>query len=93
MNKKQSMKHLMIFAAGIIICSTMVLTSCSDDNPEHVVTWKTFMMELTPYTEIEPYIQKWDDDLMALQAMDLESYKQAACDIFLKLTVSMPLAK
>ena len=28
MNKKQSMKHLMIFTAGIIICSTMVLTSC-----------------------------------------------------------------
>lgn len=56
-------------------------------NPEHVVTWKTLVMEVTPYAEIEPYIQKWDDDLMALQAMDLESYKQAAYDIFLKSTV------
>ena len=56
-------------------------------NPEHVVTWKTLMMELTPYAEIMPFIQKWDDDLMALQAMDLESYKQAAYDIFLKSTV------
>ncbi len=56
-------------------------------NPEHVVTWKTLVMEVTPYAEIEPYIQKWDDDLMALQAMDLESYKQAAYDIFLESTV------
>ena len=56
-------------------------------NPEHVVTLKTLVMEVTPYAEIMPYIQKWDDDLMALQAMDLESYKQAAYDIFLKSTV------
>ena len=56
-------------------------------NPEHVVTWKTLVMELTPYAEIMPYMQKWDDDLMALQAMDLESYKQAAYDIFLESTV------
>jgi predicted metalloendopeptidase len=56
-------------------------------NPEHVVTWKTLVMELTPYAEIMPFMQKWDDDLMALQAMDLESYKQAAYDIFLESTV------
>lgn len=56
-------------------------------NPEHVVTWKTLVMEVTPYAEIASYIQKWDDDLMALKGMDLESYKQAAYDIFLKSTV------
>lgn len=56
-------------------------------DPEHMMTWKTFMMELTPGAEIMPLIQKWDDELMALQAMDLESYKQAACDIFLESTV------
>ena len=32
MNKKLSMKYWMIFAATTIICGTMVLTSCSEDD-------------------------------------------------------------
>ncbi len=56
-------------------------------NPEHVLTWKTYNMETISEAQVKPHIQKWDDELMALQAMDLESYKQAACDIFLKSTV------
>ena len=56
-------------------------------NPEHVMTWKAQVIETTPEVVIKPHIQQWDDDLLALQAMDLESYKQAACDIFLKMTV------
>ena len=38
MNKKQSMKHLMIFAAVTIICGTMALTSCSETDNALVVT-------------------------------------------------------
>ncbi|MBR4380532.1 MAG: hypothetical protein IKP48_04670 [Bacteroidaceae bacterium] len=56
-------------------------------NPEHVLTWKTYNMETISEAQVKPHIQKWDDELMALQAMDLESYKQAACDIFLESTV------
>ena len=56
-------------------------------NPEHVMTWKTELMTSNPEAEIKSHVQKWDDELLALQAMDLESYKQAACDIFLKFTV------
>ena len=56
-------------------------------NPEHVLTWKTYNMETIPEAQVKPHIQKWDDELMALQAMDLESYKQAAYDIFLESTV------
>ena len=38
MKKKQSMKHLMIFAAVTIICGTMALTSCSETDNALVVT-------------------------------------------------------
>ncbi len=38
MNKKQSMKHLMIFAAITIICESMILTSCSEGDNALVVT-------------------------------------------------------
>ena len=38
MNKKQSMKHLMIFAAVTIICGTMALISCSEADNALVVT-------------------------------------------------------
>ena len=56
-------------------------------NPEHVMTWKAQVMATTPEAVVMPHIQQWDDELLALQAMDLESYKQAACEIFLKMTV------
>ena len=56
-------------------------------NPEHVMTWKTLSMISNPEAEILPHIQKWDDELKALQEMDLETYKLTACDIFLTSTV------
>ena len=67
----------------------MLVTWCEGmgANPEHVMTWKTQYMEINPDKEVVPLIQKWDDDLKALQAMDLDTYKQEAYNIFLKKTV------
>ena len=61
MKKKQSMKHLMIFAAGIIICSTMVLTSCSDDNPVVVTDDKPWTISAD---DMDPNVRPGDDFFM-----------------------------
>ena len=58
MNKKQSMKHLMIFAAVIIIGSTMVLTSCSDDDPVVVTDDKPWTISAD---DMDPNVRPGDD--------------------------------
>ena len=62
MKKKQSMKHLMIFAAVTIICgSTMVLTSCSDDNPVVVTDDKPWTINAA---DMDPNVRPGDDFFM-----------------------------
>ena len=61
MNKKQSMKHLMIFAAVIIISGTMVLTSCSDDNPVVVTDDKPWTISAD---DMDPKVRPGDDFFM-----------------------------
>ncbi len=62
MNKKQRMKHLMIFAAATIICGTMVLTSCSEGDNALVVT------DDKPWTisadDMDPNVRPGDDFFM-----------------------------
>ena len=56
------MKHLMIFAAVIIISGTMVLTSCSDDNPVVVTDdkpWRTISAD-----DMDPKVRPGDDFFM-----------------------------
>ena len=61
MNKKQSMKHLMIFAALTIICGTMVLTSCNDDNPVVVTDDKPWTISAD---DMDPNVRPGDDFFM-----------------------------
>ena len=62
MTKKQSMKHLMIFAAVTIICGTMALTSCSETDNALVVT------DDKPWTisadDMDPNVRPGDDFFM-----------------------------
>ena len=55
------MKHLMIFAAVIIISGTMVLTSCSDDNPVVVTDDKPWTISAD---DMDPKVRPGDDFFM-----------------------------
>ena len=61
MNKKQSMKHLMILAALMIFGGAMGLTSCIDEDPVVVTDDKPWTISAD---DMDPNVRPGDDFFM-----------------------------